>query len=171
MPKKPLSEKKIQGLPKRRRSRYLSWRRYEDRRHFLKLAAGMNSYLEGALQMKDPEKELALTVWKPVVERLRENLARSRVKALKSEQHPLDRRRDLQTQLDLLSARIDFDPIKLDLDDEYLKRMLSELDKKINRFPRTREGQELRESLESLKQPEEAKEIGKLTLKLTANKP
>lgn len=154
MPTKRFSEAEIMRLPKRRRANYRAERGHKDRERLLNGVDEYSQYLEDILQKEHPEKELGLTVWDDSITHFLGILAVARGMSLKCKQRSLDRRRDptelLRVRFDLLDAHIDFDPIKLEQDNEYYAQKMSEWAAKKNLFPKTQAGRELRKSLETI---------------------
>jgi hypothetical protein len=173
-PRKRLSQKEIHGLPKGPQATYRAVRAYRDRQQALAHAEAFNKYLENALQSEHSEKELSLTVWTDRAERMFKNLRKAREVALKCRKPSLDRCRDeqqfLALRVDLLSKGIGFTDADLhDLDRR--AQLIDEWQRKVDPFPKTRVGRELRQSLEVLKQDADIKEVGKLNLKVVSGYP
>jgi hypothetical protein len=138
-----------------------------DRQVFNNAVDKANSYLENALKMKCPEKELALTVWDPRVRQLLGNLEVTRGLALKCAQPRLDRRRD-STELnqlvqDLLVANIGFERFKLEQSkhDEYYAEKCSELEAHRRKQTAIRDLFQIQDG--------DIKEIGKRVLKVSTD--
>lgn len=173
MPKKRFSEAQVMRLPKTRRANYLAERRSKDIEQTQHHAEAIDKHLERAFLGKNPEKELSKIVWTSSLDRLFKDLAYGRQIALKCKMPSLDRCRDEvqfnALKLDLMNAGVLFVDDDLRHNTEYRAERIAEWKKKVNPYPKTKAGQELRQSLELLKQDDgEIREIGKRVLGLPA---